>query len=256
MRICHRVIGKVGIVIYCVTSLFACGDGSDHPVATAEGAYAGTLSGSTSQPNFRSLILENGQFWSLYGFQSPTSFEVVGFVEGSGTSNVHRFPATFASSDTKDFGFNPAWPVTVNATYSATSIRGTIDASFGIVNFNGTTIESPYTYNIPAVNSTIVGVWSTKSLTGETVAINIAANGGFTAVSGLGCNFSGTITPRSSGKNVFDVALTFAAAPCASPNQSFTGIAIAYPQTLGQTQLVVAVVDSGRTIGAAVFGTR
>ncbi len=49
-------------------------------------------------------------------------------------------------------------------------------------------------------------------LLGETISLNVGNNGSFSAAGSTGCNFSGTLTPRASGKNVFDVALTFGGA--------------------------------------------
>jgi hypothetical protein len=83
----------------------------------------------------------------------------------------------------------------------------------------------------------------------------VASNGAFPASSG-GCSYTGTVAPRASGKNVFSVSMTFGAAPCALAGQTATGMAVAYPLSNGQTQLVVAAVDASRSYGAAAFGTR
>ncbi|HEU0189448.1 MAG TPA: hypothetical protein VFQ97_05570 [Gallionella sp.] len=85
--------------------------------------------------------------------------------------------------------------------------------------------------------------------------MTIATNGSFTGSSG-GCLFSGTFTPRASGKNIFDFTTTFGAAPCTLPGQTATGIAINYLLANGTRQFVVAGVDTGRTVGTAVFGVR
>ena len=250
--------------------LAGCGGGSDSPVtpaaavsvpvpvstATAEGVYVGDLTGSRSN-EFQLLVLENGQFWTIYGTSTPTTVSVAGFIQGSGTSNFSN--GKFTSSNAKDFGINPALASTVSATYDATAktIAGTVTATTGTVSFSGGPISgSLYNYNTAASLATIAGAWSTTTLTGEAVALNISSSGAFTATSGLGCNFSGTVTPRSSGKNVFDVALTFGAAPCVLPNQFGSGIALSYPLGNGKTQLVVAATDGPRNNGAVVFGTR
>ncbi|MDO9166102.1 MAG: hypothetical protein Q7U13_08345 [Rhodoferax sp.] len=241
-------------------TLVACGGGggetSTAAVATpsAEGVYGGTLTGSTSSA-FQMLVLENGDFWSMYGISTPTAFGVAGFVQGSGTSNN----GTFTSANVKDFGFRPAAAGTASATYNATAgtISGTVSTTAGTVTFNGGPIAgSLYNYNTPASLATVSGSWSTTALTGEGVALNIASNGAFTALSTIGCNFAGTVTPRASGKNVFNVALTFGAAPCALPGQTASGIAVAYPLANGKTQLLVTVTEGTRTYGTAAFGTR
>ena len=256
----RKVIDRsVASAFACVVVLSACGGGGgDSPPAangpSAEGVYGGTLSGSSSNA-FQLLVLENGDFWAMYGTQTSTVFAVAGFIQGSGTSNI----GSFTSSNTKDFGFSPAVAGNTSATYNVTAktISGTVMATAGTVTFNGGPIAgSLYNYNTPASIATVAGAWTTTILTGETANLNIATNGSFTAVSSLGCNFSGTVTPRASGKNVFNVSLTFGATPCALPSQVVTGIAVAYPLASGSTQLVVAVTNSARTAGTAAFGTR
>jgi hypothetical protein len=241
-----------------LATLIACGGGGDGGTSTgpsAEGVYGGTLTGSTSNA-FQLLVLENGEFWAMYGTQTSNFFAIAGFIQGSGTSNN----GSFASSNTKDFGFSPARAGSTSATYNAAAktIAGTVTATGGgSVSFSGGPVPgSLYNYNSAAALSTVSGSWSTTTLTGESVAITIAASGSFTASSGAGCNFGGTVTPRASGKNVFNVALNFGSAPCALAGQSATGIAVAYPLANGQTQLVVAVVDGTRTAGTAAVGTR
>ena len=244
--------------------LAGCGGGSDSPstpavaapvvTATAEGVYVGDLTGSRSTA-FEMLVLENGEFWSLYGTSTASVFGVAGFVQGTGTSANGKF----TSSNGKDFGVNPALAGTVSATYDATAktIAGTVTATTGTVSFSGGPIAgSLYNYNTPASLATVSGAWSTNSLSGEDVALNISSNGAFTATSAYGCKFFGTVTPRPSGKNVFNVGLTFGAAPCALPGQTGSGIALAYPLNNGKTQLLVAVTDGTRTNGTVVFGTR
>lgn len=245
--------------VFATLALVACGGGGGDavptPVATTpEGVYGGTLTGSTSS-DFEALFLENGEFWTLYGASTPTVFGVAGFVQGTGTSNN----GSYASANAKDFGFVPAVAGTLSATYNtvAKTIAGTFTTTLGAVTFSGGPIpDSLYLYDKPASLADVSGVWSTMSLTGESVAINVASNGAFTAIGSSGCTFSGTVTPRASGKNVFNVALTFGAAPCALPGQAGSGIALAYPLATGQSQLLVAAYDGTRNYGTAVFGTR
>jgi hypothetical protein len=255
-----RHILTVSISIFSLMLVVGCGGGgSDVPATTgpkAEGVYGGALSGSTSNA-FEMLVLENDEFWTMYGTQSsPTAvFFVKGFIQGSGTSNN----GTFTSSNMKDFGVVPAVSGTVNATYNAStpSVSGTATFPAATVAFNGGAIPgSLYNYNTAASLSTVSGAWALTQLTGFGLALNVAANGSFTAKSSDGCNLSGTVAPRGSGKNVFNVALTFGSAPCALPGQAATGIAVAYPLTSGATQLVVSVIDGTRTFGAAAVGTR
>ncbi len=252
-----RPTKRLTILASSLLLIAGCGGGGDSPattVPTAEGVYGGTLTGSTSNA-FQMLVLENGDYWTMYGTSTSTIFFVNGFVQGSGASSN----GTFSSSNARDFGFAPAVSGSVSATYNAStpSISGTVSAPAGTVGFSGGAIAgSLYNYNTPASVSSISGAWALTELAGSRLALNIAASGAFTASSSDGCNFSGTVTPRPSGKNVFNVALTFGPAPCGLPGQAATGIAVAYPLSSGATQLVVAAVDGPRTYGAAAVGTR
>lgn len=253
---------KILAIAFSALTLAACGGGGGDsgsaviPASAAEGVYGGTMSG-TANSAFQMLVLENGEFWTMYGSSTATAFGVTGFVQGSGTTNATN--STIASGDAKDFGFSPAIAGTVSATYNATAktIAGTFASTAGTATFSGGPIAgSLYNYSTPASLTTVSGLWSTTALTGEGITLNIAANGTLTGTGTTGCNFSGTATPRSSGKNVFNIALTFGASPCSLPGQTASGIAVSYPLTNGKTQLLVSVIDGTRTRGAAVFGTR
>lgn len=230
------------------------GDAAPAVSSPAEGIYSGTLSASTNT-DFEMLILENGDFWTMYGVNSGSVFRVAGFVQGGSTASG----GSLTSTNSKDFGFAPAVAGTISASYNpaAKTITGTASAGPQSVSFSGGPIPgSLYNYDTPATLAMLQGTWSLASLTGEGIALNVNASGAYTALSTQGCSFSGSITPRSSGKNVFNVSMSFGPAPCALAGQSASGIAVAYPITGGLTQLLVAAVDSSRTYGAAAFGTR
>lgn len=245
-----------------VASLGACGGGGGGGTTTttsasgptAEGVYGGTLTGSTSSA-FQLLVLENGEYWAMYGNNSSSAFLVRGFLQGSGASNS----GAFTSANAKDFGFAPALGGTVNATYNAAapSISGSFAISGQTVGFNGGAIQgSTYNYAAAASLPSVAGSWSLVALNGEQITLVVQNSGAFSATGSSGCNFSGTVAPRPSGKNVFNVTLTFGPSPCALPNQAATGIALTYPLTAGGTQLIVSVVDGTRTYGSAAFGSR
>jgi hypothetical protein len=224
------------------------------PLAGAEGVYGGALTGSASSA-FQMLVLENGEYWAMYGTQYPTMFGVSGFIQGSGAATN----GNFTSSNLKDYGYTPAAGGTVNASYSTTSktMAGTIAITAGTVSFTGGPVAgSLYDYNAAASLTTLTGPWSTTSVSGEIIDLTVAANGAFTASSNLGCRFSGTFVPRASGKNLFDVALTFGASPCALPGVAARGIALAYPLANGKTQIIATAIEGTRSYGTVVFGTR
>ena len=99
---------RMAVALAFTAALAACGGGGDDEAATsgsgatAEGVYGGTLTGSSNA--FQLLVLENGEFWALYGIPSASTFGVTGFLQGAGTSSN----GTFTAASTKDFGFIPA----------------------------------------------------------------------------------------------------------------------------------------------------
>ena len=256
---------KLSVVVaatFATLGLVACGGGGGEstPVtapapspATAEGVYGGTLTGSTS-PDFQLLVLENGDFYTLYGTNTSANFVVAGLIQGTGTFANPKF----TSSNAADFGFSPATPLTIDSTYvpESKTISGTATSAKGQVKFSGGPVpNSQYVYESRAQLSAVAGNWSTTALDGANVQLAVSASGTFTASSG-GCSFSGTILPRPSGKNVFDVALRFGAAPCALAGQSGAGLALVSPVSGGRAQLIVAATNTSRTSGTVIFGTR
>lgn len=225
------------------------------PQPPAEGVFGGTLA-LRSATHFQALILENGEFWSIYGRDYGSIFQVDGFVQGSGTSNN----GSFTSPNVKDFGIFPPLPGTLYATYnsSARTMAGTVTYTYttGTAQFNGGPIAgSLYNYAVAPSMSTIAGSWATMDPDGGSVSVLISSNGAVMTVDGV-CESTGTITPRPSGKNVFNVTLNVGTLGCRMPGATATGIAVAYPLSTGQTQLIAAVMNETRTEGIVVFGIR
>lgn len=240
--------------------LAGCGGGGGDPAASEEiaalqGAYGGTvLGGSANALNL--LVLEDGAYWGLYGTAAAGQWYVSGFIQGTATASS----GTFRSGDTRDFGTYPPAAGTISATYDkvARTITGTVTstATGNRATFSGGPVAgSLYDYSKPASLATIAGSWSLTDLQGSSIALNVQGSGAFTASSG-GCVFNGTFVPRATGKNVFDIGLTFGATGCALPGRSASGIGVAYPLASGGTQLLVAVITPDRTAGAAAFGIR
>lgn len=247
----------------CAAALTACGGGGDggdstpNPpaVSSAEGIYGGSLSGSASSNAFRMLVLENGDIWSMYGTLTSSSFLIKGFTQGPSTASN----GTLSSTSIRDFSLPQSVSGSASASFNsgAGTISGTVSAGGQTVSFSGGPIPgSLYNYNTAAQISSVVGAWSLQSLTGETIALTVNSSGSFTAAGSTGCNFSGTLTPRPSGKNVFNVSLTFGPPPCVLARLSASGIALAYPLGSGQTQLLFAGTDATRALGTAAVGVR
>lgn len=258
------------IAALAVCSLAACGGGGGDSGSTNqpttpttpttpslpafEGAFAGTITGNSNASAFEMLALEDGSFWSLYGKMSGSTFVVNGFIQGTlSTASA----GTIRSTDAKDFGFAPAVPATLNGTYTSDlNFSGTVSVSNTAIGVNGSPLTSGFSYSTAATLGAISGNWSVALLNGETANISIGSTGAITGLSSLGCSFTGTITPRPSGKNVFNTSITFGAAPCLLAGQKANGVGVVSTLTNGQKQLIVAVVDSNRTVGTAAFGVK
>jgi len=251
---------KSVVLAVLAATLTACGGGGDDApppqVSTErpEGVFGGKLTGSTST-DFQMLILDNGELWSIYGVDTPAGFGLAGFIQAT----IAASNASFTSSNARDYGVVPAVAGSATGTFNkaAGTIAGSVTAGAGTVSFTGGPVAgSLYNYNLAASVSTVVGNWTLDSLAGDTISLVVQPNGSLSATTTSGCNFTGAVTPRASGKNVFDATVTFGPSPCALANQSASGIAIASPIAGGQTQLLVALQDSSRSVGTAAFGSR
>lgn len=253
---------KFSALVAASLTLVACGGGggaaptSSADTGTPEGVYGGVFSGGSSNA-FQLLVLENNEMWALYGTESASAFLVSGFLQATGIASGGNYSSTAATNFPAS---GAALNGTVSATYNSTAktISGTATSLAATpITFSGSPIAgSTYNYNTPAALSNVTGSWSLTDITGDSISLSVGSTGAFTASTGSGCNFSGTVIPRASGKNVFNVSLTFGASPCLLAGQTVNGIAINYPVTGGRNQLVVSVINSSRIVGTAAFGTR
>ena len=228
---------------------------STPPPAPVVGAAQGIYIGSTNDGReIDTIVLENDQFYTMYGNTVGSAFQVSGFVQGDGKSNNGSFTSANAVDST---ALNTRVAATVNATYTVgLNLNGTLVEPAGTVSFTSVPIApAAINYNSAASLADIAGRWNLTSLRGFANVFTISATGAMTGTSG-GCTFSGSFTPRASGKNVFDVSIDFGIAPCQLPNQTIKGIGVDYLLTSGQRQLIVAGIDSTRFNTAAFFGVR
>ena len=134
-----------------------------------------------------------------------------------------------------------------------TRFSGTIAASEGAIALDGTPDTAPYDYNAAANPAQLSGLWKTESTHHGPGFLSIHADGGLFLSSDSGCTAYGSARPRASNKNVFDVQLTYGSL-CMDSGSSATGVALAYPIPGSGAQLLLAVVNSGRTSGELVLG--
>lgn len=241
-----------------VSLLAACGGGGggtastpSPQIAKAEGVYAGTLVSNGTTGVFSSVILEDDSIWAIYGVAGAGGSTIVqGFVAASGTSTNGAYSATG-----KDYGYTGGvLNTTATATYTpGVSISGTVSTGGS---FNGNTANvTGYVYNTPAQIATIVGSWSGSSLFGNATSVNITTSGAYTGTSGS-CAISGTLIPRASGKNIFNVTYTNGVNGCGIPNLSAQGIGIASTLSNGKMQLIIALTTADKSVGTVAFITK
>lgn len=220
----------------------------------AEGVWTGSTSSRNGTYQIDLLVLENGQFYTMFGVASGNTLMVYG-----GDTGTASLSGSSISGSVVEIGANG---LAESGSLSATVVKGASlsgSASYsggGSATFSLIPLTSGYNYNAAASISAIQGNWSGFLLTGSPASVAINSSGVLTGTSN-GCSFSGTTTPRSSGKNVFDVSITFGASPCALPNQTATGIALSYTPSGGSTtQFIASVFNSAKTLGTMFFAQR
>jgi hypothetical protein len=234
------------------------GGGGAAPAAVTNAVAQGVWSGSSSTNGYslQTLILEDGTIYNIFGTLGGNGvFTVAGFDQGSTTET-----GSALSGSISEYWYTGA---TSTATLSGnivtnTSINGTATYPGGTTStFSLTPVtSSSYVYGNAASTADVVGTWNGNLLNGNPATIVVAANGSFTGADSVACNFTGTVTPRPSGKNVFNVSVTFGNAPCALPNQTATGVAIDYIATNGLRQLLVAVQNASKANGTMFIAQR
>lgn len=240
------------MLVSAVLVLTACGGGgSDSPPAaapapvaatsTAEGLYLGTITGSL-QNTAQFLVLEDGQYWGVYGRATGNITSILGFVQGRGTTSG----STFSSSSGFDYSLSATNVFSLTSTFvPLQTLSGQMQFQTGSFPFNLTALTSGYTYNSPPSLTPILGTWTGTAISGQQVLTTIAADGTVTATSG-GCTVSGRLSPRPSGKNVYNFSATAGAAPCSIPGATVSGIGYHYA-TIDQKRQVVLLGLIGAT---------
>lgn len=237
------------LLALAVTVLSACGGGGGgggvtSPASTqsAEGLWQGT---TTDGYNITAAVLENGEIWAL----ASSSSGVVGFINGtssvSGTSisgvetSYNLVSHTYAQQNFTGT-FNPKSTLSItasNGSFNSAYVTGYDQSSTPLATLAGT-----YSGWLASVG----GAFSPSSV------VTISSNGAISS-SGAPCNATGTITPRASGKNVYNVSIGFSGVSCTAASMTLTGIA-AYDNASGV--LVVLSLNGAKTDGLVYSATK
>lgn len=214
--------------------LAACGGGGDStavaaPNVTAEGFWEGAASTGVS---VALAVLENGETWGFYTSGGSITGALYGNTISSGTT---------LSGTGKDFHISSR--TVGSGTYSGTLVA---KSSINVTTSSGSSFSGAYNsaYNQPASLVAVAGTFSGAGVSGsspvQTVSVTISPSGSVTVPASLGCSAAGTATPRASGKNIFDVTVTFTGNTCALGNGAST-TGVAYYDTTTRRLLVMAM---------------
>jgi hypothetical protein len=235
---------KYLLAIGLVLSLSACGGGGDSPKQTsAEGFWNGTTStGYTGNV----VVLENGETWGFYSSGSV----LYGALYGTTTTSGNTLTGSGAD-------FNLATRVVTQGSYTGTfKEQSTISLTTSL----GTAFNGVYgtTYSTPASLTTLAGTFTGQALTGKTApqtsTVTITSSGQLKIPATLGCATSGTVAPRSSGKNIFDLNVTFTGSTCALGNGGTAKGVLYYDAAI--KQILAMGMNTGKTDGFIAFGVK
>jgi len=214
--------------------------------ASAEGFWVGTTANGTA---VNLAILENGETWGLYGSSSAVTGAVYGITSTNGTS-----------LSGSGYGFN-----FVTRTSGSGTFTGSVTTK-GNISFNvsdGTKLTATYdaSYDQPTSVASVAGTYTGWAETGgispQATTVVVDANGNIASSITEGnssCITSGKATLRASGKNVFNLQLTFTGDYCALGNGTVVNGVATYNVT--NRQFIAMALNSAKSDGLVFLGTR
>jgi hypothetical protein len=233
-------------LLAATVALAACGGGGSGPapvaIASAEGFWSGTAS---TGAQVSMVILENGETWGLYA----SSGSIVGALFGNAAVN-----GSTISGSGSDFNL-------ISRTVTAGTFTGSVatKTSLNLTTSSGAKLNAAYdaTYDQTPSLATLAGTFAGQAVSGSTAAqassVTISATGALSST-GTGCSATGSVTPRPTGKNIFNVSVTFTGASCALGNGTVTtGVASFNPAT---RQLLSMAMNPAKSDGFIYVGAR
>lgn len=237
-------------ILAAAAALVACGGGggaapASAPVpvtnVSAEGIWNGTTSTGFS---VFFVILENGESWGIYGLTSIT-----GAFFGNASTN-----SSSISMNGTSFDF-------ISRVGSPGTLTGTVvsKSTLNLVSPAGSTLNAAYStsYDQTPSLAALAGTYSGQAVSGGTApqatTVTISATGTVNAVV-VGCATSGSVIPRATGKNIFNVSVTSVGPACALGTGTVsTGIAYFNPVT---RQFIAMALNPSKGDGFVYTGTR
>lgn len=226
-----KKIAALGLI---AALLAGCGGGDDNaaPAATAEGFWEGR---SSTGVDVALAILENGQTWGIYTANNTLVGALYGNTTSSGTTlsgsgRDFNLPSRTVEAGTYSGTFTPKRTITVK-TSGGGAFTGTYNAEY----------EKPA--SLAALAGTFYGWGISGNSLAQTISATISTSGAITVPSSQGCSAAGRASPRASGKNIFDISITFSGSTCALGNGK-SAAGIAYYDSASREVLVMAMNEA------------
>jgi hypothetical protein len=235
---------KLVIAASVATLVTACGGGGGSTGnSESQGFWVGPASTGYT---VSAVVLDSGETWGVY----TSGTTIYGALYGRTTVSGNN-----VSVVGMDFNFlsNSSLPGTLTGTISPKS-------SMSLRSGAGVTLPLTYqsSYDSAASAAAVMGTWSFIGRSGSYTLVP-----GFITVNGSGqfilnqtnCVTSGSIVPRSGGKNVYNVTLTAAGSGCAVGQSSLSGVA--YVDTaVTPNKFLSLALTSNQGDGVIVIGTK
>lgn len=239
--------GKTVLAIALAGLVAGCGGGGGSSNNTAnqdpQGLWNGT---STTGYELGTVVLETGEYYGMFWKNGVAYGADHGTATVSGSSfsgNLQEFyiPTNQVISGNISGTFVPKSTMTVTTSYN---------------NANTSTSKLTYnaSYDTPASLAQITGTYTGNYYTDTSVNVSISSNGVVSGISG-GCNIGGTVAPRATGKNVYNVNLVFSGTGCAPGQGQSNGVGI-LSVVNGSTYLYTAGLNSSQTNGFFWIGKK
>lgn len=238
---------KIAAIVGTGAFLAACGGNGNipRPVNNAEGFWLGA---TAEGADVTFVVLEDGETW---GFTSTDDL-LEGAIHGSLKA---RGSAASGSGRLYDFG-NAVTQISVSGSVTPKS-------SLTLRTAEGLEVTAAYDkrYDQPASLTDLAGTYQGMGISGtsgggQAIPFAVATDGSLRAsVPDAACQAFGVATPRASGKNVFDLAVTFSGRDCALGEESITGVAF-LDTSASPYQLIALALKDDRSDGFAWSGVK
>lgn len=233
---------KAILGLAAAVTLSACGGGGDGGINNADpqGFWHGTGSDGRTVDT---LVLGDKRYFAIYS----TNGTVADMVQGTLSVNGNNI------SDTASIDFSLGGTVTFASLSGSVLAKQTLSAKVsksGASNSFAASYDS--SYDSAPTSIEVVGTWTGTSIgSNEPATLNIAGDGTFSGTSGA-CTFSGSATPKSDGKNVFEGTITYTSSSCGV----VAGTSVPFDAEVSGNRMLAAGVNVTRAVAFAFLGTR